>query len=574
VQPTQQRRVRIAFILLIAALTVFSVFVLPFFFPPSIPSVSTAYAAGASNRVAEIAAGLLSLLVAFVTFRFALPSPTSAAHRDQHGQPISRRWLWAALAGMSFFMLVIGAAMVRANSFYGEAAYFLTQIDKGLKLHLVLYRTVQFAYGPLLYWWPVLWIKALQPFGVRTIPAYVGSLLTTQAAGIVLLFYTVRALPLRRGMQVFAFAALVIGSLTPAMGSNYSIFRFVVPMAMAVWLSRRNGLAAAATAALGALAGFAVSSEIGIGCIGATLGCSIARAHTSGKRWLILIPAALAAAGLFFLLAGPAYLQTIRNAASGAYDILLTPEPRTLLLLIATVALAPIAVARALRRKDPYAPMLAAIYGSALGLMPVAIARCDSVHEFFFSLGAILLSLVAIDEDTLRRPARLWIACIALWVVMAQLANYHLYQRELASLARQALHPQPDTFDTAALERQLNGQRVFLIDGVSWPANQELLDKGRLMPSFFADFSSIWRKPAEQRMIAEMRAAKYALAYPEIAVPVDFDAGPVARWKRLGLVYREKYQPFEPGLLTEQELNRNWTPIATLSGEVLYRKLR
>ena len=112
-------------------------------------------------------------------------------------------------------------------------------------------------------------------------------------------------------------------------------------------------------------------------------------------------------------------------------------------------------------------------------------------------------------------------------------------------------------------------------DFVSWVANEELLDKGLVAPSFFCELSNVWRKPAEERKIAEMRAANYALAYEgEIVAPVDFDAGPVARWKRLGLVYHEKYQPFEPGLLTEQELNRNWTPIANISGEILYRKLR
>jgi hypothetical protein len=560
-----------AWSIFVAGLTVGSVFILPFAFPPAIPSRSTAYAAGASNRVAEIAIGLLSLLVAFVTLRSG--RPTAATPRDQ---TISRRWLWTALAAMSFFLLVLGAAMVRANIFYGEAEYFLTQLDKGLKLHLVPYRSMQFAYGPVLYWWPILWIKSLHPFGVSTMPAYVGSLLTTQAAGIILLFYTVRALPLRRGMQVFAFTALVIGSLPPTLGPNYSIFRFVVPLAVAVCLSRRSDLAtAAATAALGTAAGFAVSAEIGVGCLGAVLGCSIARAYASGARWLILIPAALAAAGLFVLITGPAYFQMIRDAGSGGYDLLLTPEPRTILLLIAIVGLAPIAVARSFRRKDASTVMLAAIYGSALGVMPVAVGRNDSVHEFFFSLGAILLSLVAIDQLPLRPPARLWIACVALWIVMAQMANYHLFHTTLTWLARQAIHPRPNTFDTAALERQLNGQPVFLIDNVSWVANEELLDKGLLAPSFFCEMSNVWREPAEERKIAEMRDANYALAYrDDIVQPVDFDSGPVARWKRLGLVYREKFKPFEPGLLTEQELNQNWTPVANISGEILYRKLR
>ncbi len=569
---TQQRRVRIAWGLFIGVLTAFAVFVLPFFFPPDVPSWSSAYAAGANNRVAEIAVGLLSLTVAFA----ALRSGNSQPRTEPQTQPLSRRWLWWSLAGMTIFLVILGGAMVRANIFYGEAEYFLTQLEKGLRLHLLLYRTIQFAYGPVLYWWPMLWMKALQPLGIANMPAYVGSLITTQAAGIALLFYTVSALPLRRGLKTFAFVAMVLGALPPTMGPNYSIFRFVVPMAFAVLLSRQLTLhRALLVATLGTMAGFAVSSEVGIAAIGGVFGFGICRAILSGRRWLWLLLAAPAGAAIFITLTGRAYFQMITDAGTGGYDLLLTPEPRTILLLIALVALSPIAVARAIRRHDASAGMLAAIYGTALGFMPVALGRCDSVHEFFFSLASMLLSLVAIDAAVSRTPARIWIACIAAWVIMANVANSRLYRPEFLHLAHEAIHPDPNDFDIQALERQLNGQPVFLVDDVSWTAYLELLDKGLLMPSFFCEQSNIWRRPAEDRKIAEMRAGNFALIpVGGVDEPVIFEDGPVARWKRLGLVYRERFTPYERGLLTDRELQTNWVRVATISHEDLYRKLR
>ena len=569
--------------ILLAVLTLYAVFVFPFWFPPAAPSRSTAYAAGASNRAAEIALGLISMLATLMHLRFR--TSRAAPQRDAS---LARSWLWWGLGVMSALLLALGAAMVRAGIFYGEAEYFLTQLDKGLKQHLVLYGTVQFAYGPLLYWWPMGWIRALAPLGVSTMPAYVGALITTQAAGGALLFYTVKALPMRRRMQQFAFAAVLIGALSPTMGLNYSVLRFAAPLAFAVLLSRQPTPGrAAAVCALGTMACLAVSAEVGIAGIGGALGCALCRAldrslltadppqRSNRLRWLLLLPASLAGAALFLALSGRAYLRMLLDAGTGGYDLLLTPETRLLLLMMALVGLAPVAVARALRSPaDRSAPLLGALYGASLGMMPVAIGRCDAVHVYFFSLGAILLSLVAIDDVVLRTPARAWMGCIVLWVVMFQVANYRLYRLSLIALTRQAISPQPYTFDTGALERQLQGRRVFLVDDVPWTANEELLDRGLLMPSFYCGLSSIWRRPAEERKIAEMRAGDFALVPVDgMAEPVDFEDGPIARWRRLGLVYREINTPYEPGLLIDQEIANNWRRVATINNYVLVRKV-
>jgi hypothetical protein len=571
---------RLTFGAIITALTIYTVFILPFHFPPHIPVRSEAYAAGFSNKVAEIAAALLSLMVLAYTLRFTRTKP------PEENTKLSRTWLYAAVTTAVLITLALGTAVVRSQNYFGESEYFVTQLQTGLLLHQPLYTGVQFAYGPALYGWAALCIRALAPFGIGLYTAYVTALVLMQAVGFALFFCVVNALPIPRSLRAFTYAALAFGSLSPTLGLNYSLFRFAAPMAAMLLLTRQKKLLhATIISTLAVIASFAISSEIGIASIGGVIAYATFRAWLSGLRWAALALAAFAGTALFTALMGPAYFLTLRNAGTGGFDLLLTPEPRTLFYLITVIALAPIAVARhtaavrqtAATRRDSSTlattGLLVALYGLTLGLIPVALGRCDAIHEYFFGLPATILSIVAISPAR-TRLSKLWIAAVIASVLMTQRANLNLSTNPLINLRQDLVHPTPDPIDTASLKQTLANHQVFITDGLPYRTNQALLNENLIAPAFYFRYSAIWRREDEQRKLNELRQNDYALSPAlGLAEPTDFSAGSPSRWRRFGLIYPQRQPPFEPGQLLDTELNQNWQPLQTYGDYTLYRRL-
>ena len=567
----------------LAALTAFAVFVLPFQFPLSLPVSSEAYAAGENNKVAAIAVVLLSVLATAVLWRWGR---SHDADVSPHQSQLGWRWLAAMEAVALAFTAGLGSLMVRAGDDYGEAAYFLAQLETGLRLHRTIYRGFEFAYGPLLYAWPAFWVKALTPLHVSSAAAYVVALTLMQLAGFGLLFYTVNALPIARSLKMVANIAFLLGSLSPSLGLNYSIFRFLCPLAIVVSMSRRKTVAAAAlVAAAGVAVNFAVSPEMGIGFAAACAAYGLYRGTISGWSWLTVAGAGLAGGTAFAWLGGPAYFLTMRNLAHGGFNLIVAPEPRTIALLVAVVALAPVAVARWLRAGQTLpaeTAMLLGIYCIALSLVPVALGRCDAVHEYFDGLAAFLLSLVAVNAAAQtqgsRVRARVWVGCVVFAAVLNQKAAQHLYwESELMLIVPDRQEDASQGVDVQALERVLGGEPVILVNDVPPAVHRKLLADGLLAPSYFRAMTAVWDQSAEQKKIEDMRLARFALlsmggvANP----PQDWNSdGTVRRWAALGLHYRQKRSPYVPGFLLQDELRANWVVAGAFGEYVLYRRLR
>ncbi len=562
----------------IALLTGWAVFILPFRFPSSLPvSQSTAYLYGAGNAPAEIGAALLSVAVALAAYaasRRTLPLEAAAA--------VPPRWLGWAMTVHAVVLLTLGAGMVRLPQAYGESQYFLMQLTKGLAGGQVLYRDVAFAYGPLLYDWPLLWMRGLGWLQIRGEVAYVLAVVLAQLGGLALLFWMVRALPMRPGLQRLAFVLVAFGSLSPTLGVNYCLVRFLAAPAAAMLMARQTNLARAAAATAAAmLLTLGVSAECGVALLGgacALAGLHLLREGWAGTRWLALPAAALAAAAVFAATVGAAMFRMIAQAGRGGYDLLLTPEPRTLLFLTAAVGLAAVAAARGARSGLPVGAPIVAMYGVSLGMIPVALGRADAVHEYFFGLPAALLSLVALDGagTGLRLPARAWVGALVLWTAGSQAANEHLYWprlRGLARLVRPDGHGVAPAVDVAALEAQLHGERVFVQYPIQVSAQRQLARDGLLAPAFYAGFSSVWSEAPTERIVREMRSVNYALVAEDGMANDDEIPNAVVRWQRLGLPYRQVHSRFDPGLVLDRELRDHWQRVAVNGETALYRRI-
>jgi hypothetical protein len=483
-----------------------------------------------------------------------------------------------AIAAAVAWTALLGAAEARIQIAWGDQAYFLTQLRTGLVFHQPIYRGFEFAYGPALYLWPAAFIKALAPFGISASAAYLASLATMQAAGLCLLFWTVQALPLGRSVKTAAFLFLAIGTFTALLGLNYSVFRFILPFASIVLLSRQQSpFAAAAVAGLGEIAQLSVSPELGVAFGAAAIAYAIYRAIHAGTRWIAIAAAPLIGALLFVVMIGRDYFLTIGRMARGGYNLLILPEPHILALLAATVALAPIAIARSLRQHnaDPVqAGMILATYIAALGLLPAALGRCDPIHIFFDGIGMWLLALVTLNSAK-RRTQIVAIAAIVCVFTLMQARNVSLYRHRLQQL-RGAAHTDPlEGIDEGKLFAAIGNAKV----SVPLPAPHQIVDdltqRGQFVPGFYCGWDGVWDAQAEQRVIADMRRTPLALV--PLTDPVSLNAEDqrrIALAMRLGLARHAAHEPYARGTLMAAELNSNWTPIGISGGYILFRRLQ
>ncbi len=570
--PQQQRDIRGVPLgllwLALALITTLVVYVLPFAFAQHMPVYSAAYIAGCNNRVAALGMAAMGVVAAVVCWRWRLGrAPQQAA------LPLPLRWLGACVAAAVVFTGVLGGLAVRTHMYWGDAGYFYNQLRSGVLLHRTLYSGFEFPYGPLLFAWPAAFVKALRPLGISMGATYMASLAALQVLGLGALFYTLQAMPMRRGLKLAALLLITLGSLVPLLSINYAMLRFLLPFAALVWLTRQRALAPAlALAALGEMAELATSPEMGVAFAAGVFVFSVYRALTEGRRWLWLTLACITGAALFVALVGPGYFLDFGRLAHGEYNLVVEPLPHLLLLTLAAVGLAPLAVAGAVRSRSPYAGMLLATFAAGLTLLAPALGRCDPLHAYFNGLGLYLLAFVAVDAAA---PSwrRAWVTAFALLVLLTQSVNVHVYQRELRLALRTSVPDPNEGIDVAALEAAIGPSTVT----APFLAPQTVLDQltaaGLYQPDYFCGMLTVWDLQAEQQKIAQMRQARFALAPTEPVRETELiDNGRIKRMERFGLRYPQRNPPFYIGPPIYQELAEHWVSVGHFGAFTLWRR--
>jgi hypothetical protein len=530
--------------------------------------MSDTWVAGANNQAAAIGVALVSIAVTLVCWY-----RTRAEQQPEAPSQLSRGYLYGGILAAILWTAGLGWAVSRAHMYWGDEGYFLNQLRTGLVFHRTIYAQFEFAYGPLLYYWPALCIKALAPLGIGFTAAYLVSLAILQSLGLALLFYVVQALPLRRSLKACAFVLITFGTLNSLLGLNYTIFRFILPLAAVVLLSRQRGIAnAALVAAFGEIACLATSPELGIAFAGAALVYTLYRCIRDRWQWIVPAIAIIAAAELFAAIAGRAYFFTLGNMARGGYNLLLTPAPHILALLLAVVALAPLAVASAMRKTSNGALILA-LYIASLGLVPAALGRCDPIHAFFDGIGVYLLSFRALNAAP-TRWRRLWIVIVALVFVYTQAKNFRLYQYRLSIVLRTNAVQEDWDFDEAALRRVIGDARISAPILAPQRVIDDLTRTGQYVPDYFCGWVAVWDHETEQRKIADMRRTPFALvALTDPVAPDPVRDRQIALAMRMGFADHPRNPDYIRGALLDAELQTHWVPRGRFGDYMLYQRL-
>ncbi len=561
----------------VALTTIFVTFVLPLFFPPHYVSYSQAYSAGVNNRVAMIGIACLSVAVATICWRLkvhplARSSKSQNGNKDHSAQLTYRHLFWGILALVAF-IAALGSFVIRNGFFYSDAGYFLTQLRTGLVFHGRLFRDFEFPYGILLYEWPATFLRVLGHLGLSRVASYMVALAASEVVGVSLLFYIVRALPMRQSLRVAAFALIVVGAMEPLLGINYSLLRFVLPLAAAVLLGTRKTPAHAAWVAVtGELLMLFTSPELGLAFGGAGLIYGVYRALNERRAWLAVSAATLAAVGLYAGITAHNSLETLNKFAAGGLDMIIQPVPQVLTLLVAVVALAPLAVVWSLREKPAVAHLLLPVYVVSLGMLPSALGRSDPLHIFFNGLGAYLLAFVAIDK-AVPRWRKIGFVALALTLLYVPVREFVFYK----PLLHITFHnfDEDDALTPATiqlLQKTLGPHRALFPWNMPLRLTDALTASGQFQPEYFCVMPL--DRVSELRKVAEMRQADF-LMVPRgwtLVTSDPIENGGMKRYLRLGYTYKVRQAPYLSGALMSDELQQHWTPTGDFGSYRLYRK--
>ena len=553
-------------------------FVFPFLFPLKQAVFSPAYTVGGNNRVGAFAVAAVAMLTAAACLRFSI-GPRGLRVTTATAGP-GRPQLWLSVGIVVTFSAVLSILVVRSGLYYADAGYFITQLRSGLVFHRALYREVEFAYGPLLYLWPAMAVRALGHFGWSLKAAYMASLVLLEALGTVLLYWTVAAMPMSRRMKMIAFALLVVLTLDPQAGLNYTAFRFILPTFGLVFLSKQQRLSRAAMAAFFTAAlNFAVSPELGVAFTAGAICYGLYLAMTANRRWLVVSASSIVGAACFGVAMGPEYFRTMAEFAKGGYNEILAPGPHIYVLLACAVILAPMAVAAALRDgwrqkasgRMVQAGLLLGIFVVGLAMLAPALGRCDPLHVSFNGWALFLLACIAVDQMG-KTGHRAWLTVAVLFCVYTLGQEYML---EKGSLVRVLLH-RPDPFEDADLPRLIaatNGQRIAFPVSQAGALIDTLTAKNLYEPQYLC-IPAI-DAHAEQRTVQDMRRANYALIPNDGKTVGENEIHNVGMRYHLRLNYRYKARrkPYLQGALTVAELQQHWQPQGVYGSYTLYRKI-
>ncbi|MCW8131431.1 MAG: hypothetical protein KIS92_13865 [Planctomycetota bacterium] len=488
------------------------VFWLPYFFPPSLPTRSESYTLGFDNRVAVLALVLALGLLGWLRPRSGGASVFFEAKRAEPG----RVPLLLCLALAVLYALIDWAANGGLPlQQYGESAYTLPRVEYFVDLGLHPYRDFEFAYGPLLLFFPALCVKALH--GLVPPPAvYTGCHIVLNTAGLFLFARTLDALPLRRNLRIGAFLLMALAWSNPTLGMQYTVLRWILPFALLVWVYRRvpesasappdvKSLALRTAGAIFAMLLVSPEYSVVMSVAFAVLFASLALAR--GRAYAVPMLGWPVSVGLFAALAGPEYFQSILGFSSGGMLFPVFPTPAILVYFTALIVAVPPIIER-VRREGPGAA------GSletgwtlfAVGLIPGALGRCDSGHVLMYGWPIMLAA-----ADVLLRGssslARAWIGAWALaFLVAGQISLYVMYEPIMrpiwdASLREASATPYPPPFANV-LDRYDRLQTPFIVDTAT---ERYLREHGKFVPEYYRDLVDVMNEKDLRRKIGDLR---------------------------------------------------------------------
>lgn len=560
-----------------AVATGFGVFVLPLYFPPTHPALSASYSAGFNNRVAAVAAGIAAMITFVIAWR-ASGGP-GVAFSEERGR-IRRGFLAGALGMCAVFTLGMGWMLTRAVVAYNDNLYFLEYMDEVATYHLHIYKDFSFLYGPVLLYFPLAVMKLMHPFHVGLQGSYYVALTLMQMLGIVLLYYTLEALPLSRRLKTIALCLFSLCAVCPLMGLNYSLVRSLLPFSTLLFATRlKRPMITAAALFLGELLQLAVSPELGAAFAAGACFYALCRTVTASRMYLIALAAPPLAIAAFLGITGSIYLASVSQFSQGCLNLIVEPLPYMLFFLYALVWLVPRMLGRMVKDGSPDAIPMVSLFVVSMTLVPAAFGRCDPLHVLFNGVGVYLLALVAVSTYS-KRMGDWWLIGLTLVLLWTHTVNLFMFVHPIRYAARFSIRSTPESerqnqwyLNFLAVERAVDRGTVSVPFDVPFIMEEELKRKGIYQPDREVFSIGIWDTPTETARVERMDRSEWTLVPTRATLQVETGASSwdIVGW---GLPYPERRQPYLSRKLIFNDLATHWTPSARNLDWILYHNNR
>jgi hypothetical protein len=424
------RQVMGLFTALFIAVAYYTIFRLPFHFPPTRKIASSSLVFGFNNSVAL---ACVALLIAAATL-FLL---WSRAGRYEQLAPI--RWFRVEPAPLAerirplvFALMVLAHAVltlimwVKAQTSASwlidfEASHFLWRLQLMELFGARPYLDFQHEYGPALLYVPAFLHRVLLPTGLSLEAAYYLSHLACSLLGIWMILLLLNQAVMPRCRKEMAFCLLAAAGLVPYMGLNGNLVRYLPPY-IGVLVAHRlisqppwAAWTVPTVTALGAL-NVLISPEIGVAFVAGWSAYCLLLARSEPRRAMVGVGGLVVTLMLAALTLPREYAGSVLSFSGGANNFPLLPAAHIVLYLVTVFLAVPRLLVDAVPSRRPEGALLFALATVSVAMIPGALSRADPPHVLFYGLGVSLLLFVLMAQRS-RRAFALYAAAYAVIVI-------------------------------------------------------------------------------------------------------------------------------------------------------------
>ncbi|RYZ99730.1 MAG: hypothetical protein EOP47_15995 [Sphingobacteriaceae bacterium] len=436
--------------LVIVGLLVAMVFIVPLLIIPFKFTVSPSSNYGFNNIIAVLLM-LVTLLAALILYlRFYRKEDDFAVVKNMFspatGEQLKVKHLYIVSA---LYLLVIAFFYILGADYgYGEANYFLLRVDR-IGMGQVPYQDFEYAYGLLLLYIPVVISKV---FHLSTPNAYYLAFALFNCLGLYLLYYVVNYFKISSTAKRHLFYSLALCSLPFFLGVNYTMLRFVTPIACLLLINNlltreyKNNTYAAVTVSVVSFAvvmlNFGISIEVGI-AVALSVGSYFYFSFVFNKNIQSLVIAVIYTAliVLFSLFFSGNLILILKVFASGGNNFPVIPAPSILLYIISFLIINAILASFVIRKQLYFITFTLLAFN--IIMLSGAFGRCDPGHIFWYGLGSFILLWAYLAHIGHRLYRWYKIAFIVIFTIGSTISGLFLYRGVFSStLARYvASHP-------------------------------------------------------------------------------------------------------------------------------------
>jgi hypothetical protein len=587
----------------VVAAALAAVFVIPWILPTHVALVqSDSQAVGFGNRYAMVglALGAIALFgLAWYARRAGAvrgESPLTSARVVPVGDRVNP-WLTRAVVGLTLLMVLIVSLIMKDHP-YGDALYFT---DRMLRMiaGAVPYSQIEFTYGPILAYLPLLTWRLLQWTGVSIYAVYYCWVAVSQALGLTLTAYFLNRIQTTKLVRNMGF--LVVGAfalLQPTLGLNYTPLRFIVAYALFLWamgrlIARPGGVIRSVTPLLAVAIAAGVSPEMGIALFGAlavTLVLLVIRRSRSYVAELLVL---LGGAAVVVAVLSRVGAGTLGAVAGGAYYFPVLPGPPALVFAGTLLVLAwGTGVVCDQPETDDFV-LGVGLLALAVVLIAPAFGRADFGHVFWNGLGAILLCAVVIERRWHRASDYLAVAAVVFVGALVLYCSFYLVPGLITSSIKTAPGLQSTlTSDKATASRLAALPALAFPESLEGDVGSQVALSGHLVPLYCAPGMVL--DEADFRKFSAQLAAASTLALPTPALTgylavasrgTSDSSGmvmsvPKSRGSRkwygilLGfpITLKGRYAEYDPNATFGVLLQRDWVPSESFGGYTVLRR--